>query len=85
VTPQEIIKGNTLGDNGEELELDQILEKFALQGMDPETDSHFGFITMARPSTEEELQRKNEWIQERFEESIERQKRICEEAGFPFD
>ena len=85
VTPQEIIKGNALGDNGEELDLDQILEKFALQGMDPETDSHFGVIKMERLPTEEEVKRGNEWRRQMFEKSIERQKRTCEEAGFPFD
>lgn len=85
VTPQEIIKGNTLGDNGEELDLDQILEKFALQGMDPETDSHFGVIQMERSPTEEEINRANEWRNEIFEKKIEKQKRICAEAGFPFD
>lgn len=85
VTPQEIIKGNTLGDNGEELDLDQILEKFALEGMDPQTDSHFGVIQMERPPTEEEVMRQNEWTRQMIEKSIERQKRICAEAGFPFD
>lgn len=84
VTPQDVVKGNKLGDNGEELNLDQILEKFALKGMDPETESHFGVIKMDRPSTKDEIRKHNKWRENLIQEKIKKHKEVCKKAGFPF-
>lgn len=85
VSPQELVKGNKLGDNGEELDLDQILEKFALPGMDSQVESHFGVIKMEKSLTEEEIEQEDEWWRKMIQESIEKHKQRCKESGFPFD
>lgn len=84
VTPQDVVKNNRLGDNGETLNLDQILEKFSLKGMDPETESHFGVIKMDRPLTKDEIVHHNKWRESLIQEKIKEHKESCRKAGFPF-
>jgi hypothetical protein len=84
VTPQDVVKSNKLGDHGEELTLNQILEKFVLKGMDPETESHFGVIEMDRPLAKNEIRKHNKWQESLVQKKIKEHKKACSKAGFPF-
>jgi len=64
--------------------LDQILEKFALKGMDPEIGSHFGVIEMDRPPTKDEIIKQNQQREDHIQKKIQECKEVCRKAGFPF-
>ena len=80
ITREEIIRNNQLGENQQELNLDQILEKYMKEGLSDNLLVEFGTLEYAP----EVAVAARSYQEERVKKEIERHKEKMERLGFKF-
>jgi len=86
-----LVAGNRLGDDGSELSIDEILEKFVLDGLSVNLPMKFYTLESKTPWSEEEIKvieerqrKRREWQEERLSQITQEHKQKMMELGFPF-
>jgi len=80
IKSEEIVKNNKLGENEQELTLEEIFEKYIQEGLSDSLPVEFGTMELIP----EAVVRDHTWRDKRIEEEIERHKEKMEKLGFKF-
>jgi len=80
IRPEEILEGNHLGDNGEELGLAALFAQYVQDGLPDDLPMRFETLEM----TKEAAERFDAWSHRMTNSELERHKRAMEDHGFPF-
>jgi len=80
IQPENLVTGNTLGENGAELSLNEIFEKFIMVGL-PDLPVTYGTIEMTREASSRFRKHASELTLKKVKEHKQRMAKL----GFPFD